>query len=628
MTARELNEWRERMWLEMNLRLGKAPPGAPEGRYRRREVLVCAGGACVSCNNAAVTTALRDEIGRRGLADCVNLVETGCVGCCDLGVVVQIIPDRVLYRKVKAADVPAIVQRHLMNNEIVTELLHRRDNQSEPYVHPEDMPFFKRQQKIVLENCGLIDPQDIGEYVGVDGYQGLSRALHEMSPQQVIAEVLKSGLRGRGGGGFTTGKKWELLAAAPGPVKYVICNGDEGDPGAFMDRSVLESDPHRVIEGMIIAGYATGAQRGVFYVRAEYPLAIRRLQIALDHARKVDMLGQRVLGSDFSFDAEIRVGAGAFVCGEETALIASVEGRRGQPRPRPPFPTQAGLFGRPTMINNVETLANIPPIIRRGGEWYGKIGMPGSSGTKVFALAGQIRNTGLVEVPMGMTLRELVFEIGGGIPDGRQFKAAQTGGPSGGCIPAEFLDTPLDFDSLQKIGSIMGSGGLIVMDETSCMVDVARFFMDFCVDESCGKCPPCRVGTKQMLHTLSKITKGEAGEHDLERLQELCGTVAAASLCGLGMTAPNPVRSTMRYFMNEYETHIRDHKCPAGVCRHLLTFAITLETCTGCSMCFKICPANAIHKHDGLKKYRIDPDACTHCGSCFDVCRFGSVTKN
>lgn len=589
---------------------------------------MCAGGACVSCDNASVTTTLRDEIGRRGLADSVKVVETGCVGCCDLGVVVQISPDRVLYRKVTAKDVPSIVQRHLMNNEIVTELLHRRDGSSEPYIHPEDMPFFQKQLKIVLENCGIIDPQEMDEYVAMDGYQGLSRALHELSPKDVVAEVVKSGLRGRGGGGFPAGKKWEMLAAAPGPEKYVICNGDEGDPGAFMDRSVLESDPHRVIEGMVIAGYATGAHHGVLYVRAEYPLAIRRLMMALEQARQAGMLGQRVLGSDFSFDAEVRVGAGAFVCGEETALIASVEGKRGQPRPRPPFPPQSGLFAKPTMINNVETFANIPPILRKGGEWYSKIGKPGSAGTKVFALAGRIMNTGLVEVPMGMTLREMVFEIGGGIPDGRQFKAAQTGGPSGGCIPAEFLDTPLDFDSLQKIGSIMGSGGLIVMDDTSCMVDIARFFMDFCVDESCGKCPPCRVGTKQMLHMLTKITKGEANEADLTRLQELCTTVSAASLCGLGMTAPNPIRSTMKYFLHEYETHIRDRKCAAGVCRYLLTFGIRMDDCTGCSLCFKSCPTNAIYKFDGLKKYQINAEACIHCGSCFDVCRFGAVTKN
>jgi NADP-reducing hydrogenase subunit HndC len=626
MTRQELDAWRVRAQGELSVRLGRA---ADDGSGRRfREILVCAGGACVSCGHEGVAAAFREVVGKRGLAECVKVVETGCVGCCDLGVVVQVMPDGVLYRKVTAADVPDIVDTHLIGNEVVGRLLHRRDEKSDPYRTTQDMPFFQRQVRIVLENSGLIDPESIGEYVARDGYQGLAKALYELQPEDVVREVTNSGLRGRGGGGYPSGRKWSMLAAAPGPDKYVICNGDEGDPGAFMDRSVLESDPHRVLEGMIIAAYATGAARGVLYVRAEYPLAIKRLQMAIDQARARGLLGQRILGSELHFDLEIRVGAGAFVCGEETALMASVEGRRGQPTPRPPYPTDVGLYGRPTMINNVETFANIPPIIRNGGEWFSRIGTPHSTGTKVFALAGSIVNTGLVEVPMGMTLRELVFDIGGGVPGGRRFKAAQTGGPSGGCIPAEFLETPLDFDSLQRIGSIMGSGGLIVMDDTSCMVDVARFFMDFCVDESCGKCPPCRVGTRQMLGLLRKVTDGHARESDLDRLKELAETVSSASLCGLGMTAPNPVRSTLRYFQSEYDAHVRDRKCAAGVCRELLTYTIDLDACTGCSLCFKHCPVTVIHKLDDQRKYRIDTSGCIHCGSCFDVCRFGAVHKD
>lgn len=626
MTLNELMEWRDQARKALELRLGEGPPDDPGAPFRRREVLICAGGACVSCGNAAVISAFHDNIAKRGLSDYVKVMQTGCVGCCDLGVVIIVMPDNVLYRKVMAQDAKTIVERHLVGNEIVTELLHAPKG-GEPYKSPAEMPFFNKQLKIVLENCGLIDPQCIGEYVGRDGYQALGKALFEMEPGEVIDEVLASGLRGRGGGGFSTGRKWGILSAAPGPDKYIICNGDEGDPGAFMDRSVLESDPHRVLEGMIIAGYATGAHKGVLYVRAEYPLAIRRLQIAIDQAREKKLLGERILGSDFGFDVEIRVGAGAFVCGEETALLASVEGRRGQPRPRPPYPMQSGLYGKPTLINNVETFANIPPIIRNGGAWYAGIGSPASPGTKVFALAGKLASTGLVEVPTGTTLREVVFDIGGGVPDGRPFKAAQTGGPSGGCIPADYLDTPLDFDSLQSIGSIMGSGGLIVMDDTSCMVDVARFFMEFCVDESCGKCPPCRVGTQQLYHMLGKITDGTATEEDFRNLQELCRVVSAASLCGLGMTAPNPVQSTIRHFRREYEQHIFDRRCPSGVCRKLLTFSIDREKCTGCSLCARNCPVACIAKVDGMKKYMIDSSRCIHCGACFDVCRFDAVVK-
>lgn len=626
MTLKELYEWREQVRATLAPRFAEAAAKSPDAPCRYREVLVCAGGACVSCGCASVAKAFREMLGQRGLRDHVKLIETGCVGCCDLGVVVQIMPDNVLYVKVTDKDVQKIVEQHLRDDQVVESLLHKSES-GQPYRSAADMPFFKHQVKIVLENSGLIDPQNVDEYIARDGYLALQKVLAEMDGKQVIGEVLKSGLRGRGGGGFATGKKWQMLAGSPGPTKYIVCNGDEGDPGAFMDRSVLESDPHRVLEGMLIAGYATGAGRGFIYVRAEYPLAIKRLQAAITQARDKDLIGDRVLGTDFCFDVEIRVGAGAFVCGEETALMASVEGRRGMPQPRPPFPTQSGLYGKPTIINNVETYANIPPIIRKGGEWFSKIGTTKSPGTKVFALAGKIRNTGLVEVPMGMTLRQLVFEIGGGMPNGGTFKAAQTGGPSGGCIPTQHLDTPLDFDSLQQIGSIMGSGGLIVMDQQSCMVDVARFFMDFCVDESCGKCPPCRIGTRQMLHMLSRITRGQASMEELARLENLAGVVSNASLCGLGMTAPNPVRSTLQHFREEYESHIRDRRCPAAACRQLLKYTIVLEKCTGCGMCARVCPANVIHKFDDQRKFWIDTDRCIHCGECFEVCKFDAVNK-
>ncbi len=626
MTLNDFREWQQAARHTLALRLGE-PNGDAGEPCRRREVLVCAGGACVSCGNAAVADAFREKIAQRGLADDVTVVETGCVGCCDLGVVVQIMPDNVIYPRVTEKKVQQIVETHLRDDRIVTELLYREREDAEPCVHPADMPFFRNQLKIVLENSGVIDPQRIDEYVARDGYAALAKALSELDPKDVLTEMAASGLRGRGGGGFPVGKKWAMLADAPGPTKYVICNGDEGDPGAFMDRSVLESDPHRVLEGMAIAGYATGSHDGIVYVRAEYPLAIRRIQTAIEQAREKGLLGERILGTDFYFNIEIRVGAGAFVCGEETALMASVEGQRGQPRPRPPYPTQAGLHRKPTMINNVETFANVPPIIRRGGEWYHQIGVPKSPGTKVFALAGKISNTGLVEVPMGMTLRQLVFDIGGGVPDGKAFKAAQTGGPSGGCIPAEHLDTPLDFDSLQSIGSIMGSGGLIVIDEDSCMVDVARFFMEFCVDESCGKCPPCRVGTSQMFHLLTKITNGTADPGDLDRLEALSDVVSTASLCGLGMTAPNPTRSTLRHFRKEYEAHVLDRRCPAGACRHLLTFSIDPDACTGCSLCARNCPVETIFKFDDRKQFYIEMERCVHCGSCFDVCRFNAVVK-
>ncbi|MGB0714742.1 MAG: NADH-ubiquinone oxidoreductase-F iron-sulfur binding region domain-containing protein [Phycisphaerae bacterium] len=629
MKPEEFKSWREEQSDLLSLRIPGSGATARGSSDVRKEILVCVGGGCVSCGADNVTSAFEDRINASGLHADVKTVKTGCVGCCDLGVVIQIMPDDIMYRKVTVADVETIVQKHLSGQRVVDELLHRSsdDENADIYHSTRDMPFFQHQQKIVLENCGVIDPEVIEEYVACDGYVALVEALTERTPAEVLEEVRTSGLRGRGGGGFPVGAKWTMLAEAKGSSKHVICNADEGDPGAFMDRSVLESDPHRVLEGMLLAGYATGATHGVIYVRAEYPLAIQRLRTAIEQARTRNLLGDNILETPMCFDIEIRVGAGAFVCGEETALMASVEGQRGTPRPRPPYPTQSGLSGEPTIINNVETFANIPPIVRRGGAWYKAIGTEKSSGTKVFALAGAIRNTGLVEVPMGTSLRSLVFDIGGGVPDGRDFKAAQTGGPSGGCIPAAHLDTPLDFDSLQAIGSIMGSGGLIVMDDSSCMVDVARFFMEFCVDESCGKCPPCRVGTTQLLHMLNKICEGEAGEAEIERLEGLADLVMTSSLCGLGMTAPNPVLSTIRHFRAEYDAHIHDHRCPAGVCRKLLTFTIEREACTGCSLCARNCPVEVIHKYDDEKKYWIDTDPCIHCGQCFDVCRFDAVMK-
>ncbi len=627
MTFKTLHRWRDEARKELELRL--AMPTVPEAddEQPRRQVLVCSGGACVSCGHSGVAAAFRREINRRHLGDHVNVVDTGCVGCCDLGVVVQVAPDGVLYPRVAEKIVPRIVEEHLRDGQVVSELLYREDEAAEPVVATRDLSFFQHQLKIVLENCGIIDPESIAEYVACDGYSALAKALASMTPSDVTEEVAASRIRGRGGAGYPAGTKWKMLAEAPGDEKFVICNADEGDPGAFMDRSVLESDPHRVLEGMAIAGFATGARNGVIYVRAEYPLAIRRLQTAIAQAREHGLLGERVLGSDFSFDVEIRVGAGAFVCGEETALIASVEGRRGTPMPRPPYPTQRGVYGNPTMINNVETLACIAPIIRRGAPWFAEIGTEGSTGTKVFALAGAVRHTGLVEVPMGTSLRTLVYDIGGGPLPGKAFKAAQTGGPSGGCIPAAHLDLPLDFDSLQSIGSIMGSGGLIVMDEDACMVDVARYFMDFCVDESCGKCPPCRVGTHQLLRMLTGVCEGRAREDQLARIEELASAVTQASLCGLGTTAANPVMSTLRHFRDEYEAHIVQRTCPARVCRQLLTFTIDEEACTGCSLCARDCPTKTIFRVDGQKKYYIEQVDCIKCGACFDACKFSAVEK-
>ncbi len=624
MTPTELEQLQKRAAEALSLRLQKRQVKS-NGKPAERVLLICAGGACISCGEAPVWEALEKELVRNNLHDTVHMVQTGCMSACDMGPLVIVRPDNILYQHVKPEDAARIVQQHMLRDEPVTELMYRPHPEADPIPNPDEIPFFSKQVKIVLETCGIIDPENIEEYIAMEGYAALAKAVSAMTPQQVIDEVKASGIRGRGGAGFPTAIKWQMLHNAPGSEKYIICNADEGDPGAFMDRSVLEGDPHRVLEAMALAAYATGASKGFIYVRAEYPLAIRRLQIALEQARRYGLLGRRILGSDFSFGIEIRVGAGAFVCGEETALMASVQGRRGMPRPRPPFPTDSGIHDKPTSINNVETFASIPAIVRRGGKWYAGIGTEKSTGTKVFALAGNVNATGLVEVPMGTTLREIIFEIGGGIPGGKKFKAAQTGGPSGGCIPAEHLDLPLDFDSLQQIGSIVGSGGLVVMDEDSCMVDVAKFFMDFCVDESCGKCPPCRVGTKQIYKTLQKICDGKGSEDDLAILDDLCDVLRSSSLCGLGQTSPNPTMSTLRHFRDEYEAHIKGHKCPAKVCKQLLTYIINLEKCTGCSLCARNCPTDAISRIDGQRKYVIDQDKCIHCGKCHEVCRFAAV---
>ena len=593
----------------------------------RAHILVCAGAGCISCGGNALKDVLAAELKKRGLDEEVKIVETGCMGPCDLGPVMLVHPEGTFYQRVTALDVPKLVEEHFIKGRLYTKLLPKDDVTADVVTTQRDFSFFAKQEKIVLENCGLIDAENIEEYIARDGYAALGKVLTSMKSEQVIAEIKASGLRGRGGAGFPTGVKWELMAKASVTPKYVICNADEGDPGAFMNRAVLEGDPHRVLEGMAIGAYAMGANRGFIYIRAEYPLAIKRLNVAIAQAYKHGLLGKNLFDAGYDFDIEIRIGAGAFVCGEETALMRSIEGRRGQPMPRPPFPAQRGLWGKPTNINNVETWATIKPIILKGAKWYASFGSEKAKGTKVFALAGKIRNTGLAEVPYGTTLREIIFGIGGGIPKDKKFKAVQTGGPSGGVIPAQHLDEPVDYESLQKLGSIMGSGGMVVMDEDSCMVDIARFFMEFCCDESCGKCPPCRVGTRQMLNILDRICTGEAEPADIEKLETLATVVRDASLCGLGQTAPNPVLTTLRYFRDEYLAHVVEKRCPARVCRELLEFRINEETCVGCSLCARGCPVHTIFKRDGQKKYYIVEDACIHCGACFDACRFSSVLK-
>jgi len=590
----------------------------------RSHVLVCAGAGCISSDCKSVQQALLANINDYNLDSEVKVVETGCMGPCDLGPVVMVFPDGVFYCQLKPEDTREIVNEHLLKGKVVTRLLHKPAGSDSQVAKFNDLEFFKRQTRVALRNTGVINPESVEEYIARDGYRALGKAISQMSPQEVIETIKEAGLRGRGGAGFPTGLKWQFTASAPGNPKYVVCNADEGDPGAFMDRSILEGDPHSVLEAMAICGYAIGSAKGYIYVRAEYPLAVERLELAISKAREYGLLGDNIFGSGFSFDVEIRVGAGAFVCGEETALLASIEGRRGEPRPKPPFPAQEGLWGKPTVINNVETWANIPQIILNGAPWFASMGTEKSKGTKVFALAGKVNNTGLVEVPMGTTLREIIFDIGGGIAGGKEFKAVQTGGPSGGCIPAEYLDTPVDYESLNQLGTIMGSGGMIIVDEDTCMVDLAKFFLDFVRDESCGKCAPCRIGTKRMLEILERITRGEGQEGDIELLEELSSSIKNSALCGLGQTAPNPVLSTLRYFRHEYEAHIRDKKCPAGACPDLLTYYIDPRACKGCGLCSKACPSDAV-MGEKKKPHTIDINKCIKCGTCKQKCKFDAV---
>ena len=587
-------------------------------------VLICGGTACCSGGGDKIAEEFKKQLAEQKLDETVQVVTTGCLGFCEQGPIVKILPQGTFYVQVKDADVKEIVAEHLVKGRVVQRLCYDPE-QAKKLVAEANIPFYQKQYRIVLRNCGVIDPEKIEDYIARDGYKAMEKVLFEMKPEDVVEEILKSGLRGRGGAGFPTGMKWKFAMQQPKGQKYMVCNADEGDPGAYMDRSTLEGDPHSVLEAMTIAGYAIGASKGFIYIRAEYPLAIHRLQVAIKQAKELGLLGDDILGSGFSFDIELRFGAGAFVCGEETALLQSIEGLRGMPRPRPPFPAVKGLWGRPTVINNVETLANIPVIINNGADWFNKIGTATTKGTKVFALTGKVNNSGLIEVPMGTTLREIIFDIGGGIRGGHQFKAAQTGGPSGGIIPPQFLDTPIDYESLAKIGSIMGSGGLIVMDETDCVVDIAKFYLDFTVDESCGKCAPCRIGGRKLLNYLKKISDGRGTEQDIADMQQICDAMNKASLCGLGQTASNPVRSTLRYFMDEYMEHINDKKCRAGKCSKLVTYKIDAAKCKGCTMCARKCPAGAI---SGTLKtpHVIDPAKCVKCGACEATCKFGAIS--
>ena len=599
----------------------------------RSHVLVCGGTGCTSSNSPAIIEALEKEIKAKGLEEEVKVIRTGCFGLCALGPIMIVYPEGCFYSEVKVEDVPEIVEEHLLKGRMVKRLLYDETVHGQEVKPLKETQFYKKQHRIALRNCGVINPEDINEYIAYDGYQALAKCLTELTPEQVVQIVKDSGLRGRGGGGFPTGLKWSFTAANKADQKYVVCNADEGDPGAFMDRSVLEGDPHCIVEAMTICGYATGATEGYIYVRAEYPIAVKRLQIAIDQAKEMGLLGKNIFGSGFDFDLHVKLGAGAFVCGEETALMTSIEGNRGEPRPRPPYPAVKGLFGKPTTENNVETFANIPTIIREGADFFASMGTEKSKGTKVFALGGKIANTGLVEIPMGTTLREIIEEIGGGIPNGKKFKAAQTGGPSGGCIPASLIDTPIDYDNLTAIGCMMGSGGLIVMDEDNCMVDIAKFFLHFTVDESCGKCTPCRVGTRRLLEMLDKITSGKGTLEDLDKLEELCYYIKENSLCGLGQTAPNPVLATLKFFRDEYISHVVDKKCPAGVCKDLLTYKVIKDNCFGCGMCAKQCPASAITRTDyvapgkKLAAFEIDANKCVKCGACESACRFKAIVK-
>jgi len=617
-TLEKINKIREEKRKELDLRVNL------NTKSHEKHILVCHGTGCTSSKSPQIIENFGKILKEKNIEN-VKVIQTGCFGLCAKGPIVIIRPEDTFYAQVTPEDAEEIINTHIIEGKLVERLLCKDINES-IVKSLDELTFYKKQKRIALKNCGVIDPENIDEYIAFDGYKALEKVLLHMSSDEVIKEILDSGLRGRGGAGFPTGKKWEFTKMAKGEQKYVVCNADEGDPGAFMDRSILEGDPHSIIEAMMIAGYAIGANKGYIYVRAEYPIAVNRFKIAINQAKEYGILGSNVFGTDFEFDLEIRLGAGAFVCGEETALLESIEGRRGQPRLKPPFPANAGLWGKPTLINNVETFANITKIILNGAAWYSSIGTEKSKGTKVFALGGNVVNVGLVEVPMGTTLREIVFDIGGGIPNGKAFKAAQTGGPSGGCIPKEHLDTPIDYESLNAIGSMMGSGGLIVMDDSKCMVNIAKFYLGFTVDESCGKCTPCRIGTKRMLEILERITEGKGEEDDIEKLEKLALTIKQASVCGLGQTAPNPVLSTLKYFKEEYVEHINNKKCPAGECKALLSFSILDDKCKKCGLCFRNCPVGAIigSREEG---YRIDTSKCIKCGLCVSNCHFGAIGK-
>lgn len=615
-TLEEIHQIREQKRKELDLRVNI------KADTREKHILVCRGTGCTSSKSPEIIENFRKIIDEKGIQN-VRVIQTGCFGLCAKGPIVIIRPEDTFYAMVTPDDCREIIEKHIEKGEIVERLL-CKDVDNTIVNRLDELNFYKKQKRIALKNCGIIDPEQIDEYIAFDGYKALEQVLTSMSPDEVINEVSESGLRGRGGAGFPTGKKWLFTKQAEGDQKYVVCNADEGDPGAFMDRSILEGDPHSVLEAMEIAGYSVGADKGYIYVRAEYPIAVQRLRVAIDQARDYGLLGKNIFGTDFSFDIEIRLGAGAFVCGEETALLESIEGRRGQPRVKPPYPANSGLWGKPTLINNVETYANITRIILNGAKWYASIGTEKSKGTKVFALGGNVNNIGLVEVPMGTTLREIVFDIGGGIPNGREFKAAQTGGPSGGCIPKEHLDTPIDYESLSSIGSMMGSGGLIVMDDSKCMVNIAKFYLDFTVSESCGKCTPCRIGTKRMLEILDRMCEGKADEDDLYKLEKLALNIKKSAICGLGQTAPNPVLSTLKYFRDEYMEHIKYKKCRAGQCKALANIEIDPEKCKGCGICKRNCPVNAI-TGEPRQPHKIDPDVCIKCGTCVDKCPFKAI---
>lgn len=615
-TLEEIHQIREQKRKELDLRVNI------KADTREKHILVCRGTGCTSSKSPEIIENFRKIIDEKGIQN-VRVIQTGCFGLCAKGPIVIIRPEDTFYAMVTPDDCREIIEKHIEKGEIVERLL-CKDVDNTMVNRLDELNFYKKQKRIALKNCGIIDPEQIDEYIAFDGYKALEQVLTSMSPDEVINEVTESGLRGRGGAGFPTGKKWLFTKQAEGDQKYVVCNADEGDPGAFMDRSILEGDPHSVLEAMEIAGYSIGADKGYIYVRAEYPIAVQRLQVAIDQAREYGLLGKNIFGTDFSFDIEIRLGAGAFVCGEETALLESIEGRRGQPRVKPPYPANSGLWGKPTLINNVETYANITRIILNGAKWYASIGTEKSKGTKVFALGGNVNNIGLVEVPMGTTLREIVFDIGGGIPNGREFKAAQTGGPSGGCIPKEHLDTPIDYESLSSIGSMMGSGGLIVMDDSKCMVNISKFYLDFTVSESCGKCTPCRIGTKRMLEILDRMCEGKADEDDLYKLEKLALNIKKSAICGLGQTAPNPVLSTLKYFRDEYMEHIKYKKCRAGQCKALANIEIDPEKCKGCGICKRNCPVNAI-TGEPRQPHKIDPDVCIKCGTCVDKCPFKAI---